>query len=194
VPDTATPRRLEYVPLSELQPALTNPKRHAVAEIAGAIDKFGFVDTPIVDERTGLLVAGHGRRADLIERKRKGQRPPDGVVVREGDGEWLVPTQRGWASRSDAEAEAAGLALNRIGERGGWDDPELLASLDRLSEVDPALFAVTGFDVDFLAKLRDRVGPEDPDFAPLDGEDQPALDHRNPVTCPNCGHTFEPPG
>ena len=58
---------------------------------------------------------------------------PDGVTVAE-DGRWLVPVVRGWASRDDAEALAAGIALNRGPELGGGDAGELASVLGVLAD------------------------------------------------------------
>jgi hypothetical protein len=136
------PRRLEYVPLAELAPALVNPKAHDDDLIGGSVGRFGFVEPFVEDERTQRLVAGHGRRDELHRRYEAGETPPDGIVVQ--DGVWLVPVVRGWSSASDDEAHAAGIALNRVGERGGWQ-PELASVLDLLDRTELALTGI-GFD------------------------------------------------
>src|SRR3546814_3115224 len=61
----------------------------------------------------------------------RGDNPPEGVRVDAG-GHWLVPVIVGWASRTDAEARAALIALNRTTELGGWVDDSLLDLLDGL--------------------------------------------------------------
>jgi hypothetical protein len=62
---TTDTRRLEYVPLDDLQPAARNPKRHDLPAIGRSIDTFGYVEPVVLDERTGRLVAGHGRVEQL---------------------------------------------------------------------------------------------------------------------------------
>ena len=57
---------IEYLPLSHLQVAPRNPKRHALDQLGASIGRFGYVEPIIVDERTGRLVAGHGRRDSLL--------------------------------------------------------------------------------------------------------------------------------
>lgn len=159
------------MPLDDLMPADRNAKGHDAPTIARSIERFGFVDLPVLDERTGQLVAGHGRREDLISRRERGETPPDGVRVK--DGVWLIPVVRGWASSSDAEALAAGVALNRTVEAGGWDSDTLTAILQDLAET-PLAFDGIGFvqaDLDDLihaaAVKRDRAGHDaDPEFVP----------------------------
>ena len=105
------PTRLEWMPLGSLEPAKRNPKQHS-SEIGTSIGRFGYVEPIVLDERTGRIVAGHGRREALLAMRKRGEAPPAGIRA-EGD-EWLVPVLRGWASRSDAEAEAYLLASNKL--------------------------------------------------------------------------------
>src|SRR5687767_10340946 len=97
------PRWLEYMPLADLQRAPRNPKGHADQLIAESMERHGYVEAVVIDERTGRLVAGHGRLDSLQVRHAAGSEPPEGVVA-EGD-QWLVPVQRGWSSTSDEQAE-----------------------------------------------------------------------------------------
>lgn len=166
-------RRTEYMPLDTIRAAVRNPKNHDTAGIAASVDRFGLAETPLIDERTGRLVAGHGRINDLTARQTEGQDPPDGVRI-DDDGRWLIPVQCGWASRSDAEAEAYLVASNRLGEKGGWDTPGLHELLRNLADADADLLAVTGYDMqdlDDYAKvtqppslddLADTLGDPDP--------------------------------
>jgi len=165
----ADAKRLEWMPLGQLQAAKRNPKQHS-SEIGTSIGRFGYVEPIVLDERTGRIVAGHGRREALLAMRVRGEAPPGGIRA-EGE-EWLVPVLRGWASRSDTEAEAYLLASNKLTEAGGWDN-ELLAELLRdLGEQD-ALDGV-GFTAEELEALLDQVdglgagseGLTDPDDVP----------------------------
>lgn len=162
---------MEYMPLDAIARAPRNPKGHARDEIAASISRFGVAELPLLDERTGRLVAGHGRLDDLTARHDSGEDPPDGVRVDKGGG-WLVPVVRGWASRSDPEAEAYLVASNHLTTLGGWDDTELADLLSALAEEDPALLAVTGFTDDDLAELLGG-GPEPDDEGLADPDDTP---------------------
>lgn len=155
-----TDRRIEYVPLATIDAAPRNPKRHDRNGIRTSIDRFGLGELPLIDERTGRLVAGHGRLDDITDRRRKGQEPPDGVQV-DDNGEWLVPLVRGWASRSDAEAEAYLVASNKLTMAGGWDDDALAAMLSDLA--DENLLPLTGFTEAELAKMLDDSMPDEGD-------------------------------
>jgi hypothetical protein len=162
-------RYTEYMPISKMEEAERNPKGHDSPRIQGAIARFGFMDQAILDERTGRLVGGHGRLAGLIEMRDEGQDPPEGIEV-DASGEWLWPVTRGWSSRSDVEAEAALVALNRLTELGGWDDLDQLGQiLENANAVDPTLLDVAGYtqgELDTLlelARIHDGNGDDDED-------------------------------
>jgi hypothetical protein len=144
-------RWTDYVPLETVQRAPRNPKGHNSELIANSISRFGIVESPAIDERTGRLVAGHGRLDDWITRKAAGEAPPDGIDIDPETGDWLVPVQRGWASRSDADAEAYLVISNSSSQMGGWDDEALAQLLADLRDQDETLLDLTGFDGDFIS-------------------------------------------
>lgn len=152
---TATPRAIEYLPLTELLPNPRNPKSHDLETIDESVGRFGYVEPIIRDDRTGFIVSGHGRTKTLRAMHERGESPPEGILVDEA-GHWLVPVGVGWASRTDTEAAAALIALNRTTELGGWVDESLLELLDELEEVDDGLVGV-GFAEDDLDALRARL-------------------------------------
>jgi DNA modification methylase len=155
-----TTRRTEYVRLSELKGADSNPKLHDLAGIRQSIAEHGLAELPLLDERTGRLVAGHGRLKDLRERRSLGGNPPEGVDV-DDDGEWLVPVQRGWASRDDDHAKAYLAASNKLSENGGWDYDLLPDYLQDLAGKD--LLHLTGFSEEELAELLAEDAQDDDD-------------------------------
>lgn len=155
-----SPRWAEYQALDQLRPALRNAKAHDQAALGASVGAFGFIEPVVVDERTGRLLAGHGRTAYLAQLRAEGAEPPEGVVVAE-DGSWQVLVVRGVASRNDAHAEAMGIALNRVGERGGWQPDVLLSALDDLRTDDADLFDAAGFTSDYLDDLAASYGPVD---------------------------------
>jgi hypothetical protein len=178
---TPAPRRIELVPLDEVQEAAANPKRHH-SDLGASIGRFGFADAPILDERTGRLVAGHGRLGQLRAMQERGETPPEGITQDER-GVWLVPLQRGWSSRSDEEAAAFLVAHNRIGEAGGWDDEELAELLGGLGEAAVGLGISDVYLADLLAE---HVEPDAPGGFPELDEGRLETDH----TCPKCGYGF----
>jgi ParB-like nuclease family protein len=207
VPETvAAPRSTSYVPLTDLAPTPGNPKRHQIERIIESITAHGFFDQPIADERTGTIVGGHGRREALIEMQTRGAPLPDGLLLDE-DGGWLVPVQRGWASRSDLEAKAVIIKLNRITEDGGWAPRPLASYLEDLVTGDAELYDSLAIPDDELDTLLRQVDPETlpgavnedqpptlhlVDDGPTAGEGlSPDDDGRAPTTCcPACGHLF----
>lgn len=177
-------RRVEYMPIAEIEPAARNPKRHAAEAIAASVDRFGLAELPLIDERTGRLVAGHGRLDDLLVRRRDGEEPPAGVRLGPGGaGDWLVPVIRGWESTSDEDAEAYLVASNRLTVLGGWDDAGLADLLSDLAEQDAALLAVTGYTDDDLAQLlAEPERTELPPAGPGDSRDRSSRPEREPRT------------
>lgn len=161
-------RRIEYLPLASLQGAARNPKKHAVGDLTASVDRFGFVETPVLDGRTQRLVAGHGRLEVLRALQAAGKDAPRGVRV--DGGRWMVPVELGWSSASDTEAEAYLVASNRLTEAGGWDDEQLAALLKDVSAGDAGLAGVGFTDKEFnrlLASVETATdGLVDPDGIP----------------------------
>jgi hypothetical protein len=164
-----TERALTPMPLSLLVPDKANPKAHSLDTIGDSIGRFGYVEPVVLDERTGFIVSGHGRTEALRARFARGEAPPEGVLIGE-KGEWLVPVITGWASKNDAEARGALIALNRTGEIGGWQDEVLLDLLEDLSRQDEG-FTGIGYDQGELDRLRAYLNTSD-FVGTYDGDDQ----------------------
>lgn len=141
--------KIEYVALSDLKGATRNPKGHDLGAIHQSIARFGFTAPLLIDERTGRLVAGHGRLAILHQMMKDGDSPPARIVEKAGD--WMVPIVRGVGFDSDDDAEAYLIADNRLTELGGWDDAVLLEALQDLAKND-ALDG-SGYDGDDIDAL-----------------------------------------
>lgn len=149
-------RDLTHLPLGDLQGDPRNPKAHEVDLIDSLVGRFGYIEPIVLDGRTNLLVSGHGRVKALAQMKARGESPPDGVTPAATGDEWLVPVVTGWSSRTDAEAGAALVALNRAGEVGGWVDEALLDLLDTLAETDDTYLQI-GFEETEIDLLREKV-------------------------------------
>lgn len=154
-------RRIEYVRLDAAQRADRNAKAHDIPWITSLIAKFGFVGAAVHDGRTGKFIAGHGRLESLEGMAAEGQTPPDGIVL-DADGAWMMPVEYGWSSRSDAEAEALGLALNEATSRPGWDGALLAEMLRDLDAVDVDLRRLAGWTDDELDDLIAGIEEVDP--------------------------------
>lgn len=178
--------RIEYVPLGELRRWPRNPKAHDLGTIGASLRRFGMVESLVMDERSGRLVAGHGRLEQLVAERDSRLAPPRRIRVRE-DGEWLVPVLRGVAFRDDREAEAYLVASNETTIKGGWEERELAVLLsDLVKQGDDALVG-TGFsDADVRAMTASLAAAE---LGALSGTGEETGVEMNPtVTCPNCGH------
>lgn len=164
MPDTAPPRWTEYLPVADLQPAIRNAKAHDQVALGASVGAFGMLEPVVMDERTGRLLAGHGRTDHLTALEAAGAEPPDGVVVGP-DGRWQWLVVRGISSTDDLHAEAIGVALNRVGERGGWQTDVLAATVDDLAGT--AWADAIGWTSDELDDLiASTIAPEVPEVAP----------------------------
>ena len=175
---TANLIRFAYEPLDDVVRFPRNPKAHALEELGDSMDRWGYTEAILVDEGTGMLVAGHGRLDALVQKRAAGEVPPEGIDVDRG-GRWLVPVTRKRFASAD-EAAAYVVASNQLAIRGGWD-PQALHDLasDLLARGVP--FTGTGFDPEALmAEARAAMGkpPDEEKEAPT----QEDLDER-----------FEPP-
>lgn len=176
---------LEYLPIDELPDDERNAKGHRLADIDQSMERHGFVDPVIIDERTGKLLGGHGRKATLLERQATGGAPPVNVEIAE-DGRWMIPVIRGVRTPNDAEAAALIVGVNELVIAGGWDQARLAALLEEARATPRALEGTgwTGTRLDEM--LAGLAGPEAPDaFDPIDPD---ALD--TPHRCPSCGYTW----
>ena len=117
---------VELWPLDRLIPHARNARTHSdaqVAQIAGSIAEFGFVNPVLVGD-DGVIVAGHGR---IMAARKLGLDKAPVIVLAH-----LSPTQR----------RALMIADNQIASNSGWDDEMLAAELAALKEED--------FDLDLL--------------------------------------------
>ncbi len=86
---------------------------------------------------------------------------------------------------SDEEADKLLATFDPITSLAGVDVAKLDDLLRDVTTDSPALSAV-------IADLARDAGIAPPAFAPVSIDDQPRLDQRAPVTCPECGHVFTP--
>src|ERR1700757_5122597 len=113
------PLTLIYRGIDEPKPDLANPRCHSpkqIRQIAESIKAFGF-NAPILIDRDGNIIAGHGR--------------------------WLACRELGWSEvptlcldhLSPAQARAFMIADNRLAEIAVWDDRLLAEQLKELTLV-----------------------------------------------------------
>jgi hypothetical protein len=190
VADQPGERDIEWIRLDEVVGADTNPREHNLPALRRAILRFGYGEPAMRDDRTGKLVAGHGRTAalaelvadeDVVKMVDKylagavvklpggiyvdpaGRWAPNGVRINPGDGVWVVPVYVGWASKSDAEAAAYLANSNRQNELARWDQQGLADLLTSIKDEDATLMHDAGYeDGDYTDLLR-RLEPDDLD-------------------------------
>ena len=123
---------ITYRPVAALRDNPRNARTHSpkqVAQIAASISEFGFI-TPILVDKTGEIIAGHGR-----------------VAAAKSLGLKTVPCVR-IEHLTKAQKRAFILADNRIAENAGWDNELLALELQDLSapELDFDV-TLTGFEM-----------------------------------------------
>jgi hypothetical protein len=165
-------RTIEYMPLADLLTRLhpQNAKNHDLGAIIVSYKNHGYVASGVLDDRTGLFLAGHGRVMALDAMKRNGAKPPDGI--RNGGDDWLVPVQTGYHSNNDTQALAYLAADNKLTIAGGWDEVALAELLQEVANSDEVELIASGFDGDELDELLRDLGqpfiPEDkPQIEPI---------------------------
>lgn len=126
---------IDYQSLTDLYGRMwaENPKAHDIEGIKTSMTRYRFNAPVGINERTGLLVFGHGRITALMELKRMNAEAPGNITVR-ADGEWFVPVIRGLAFATDAEVEEYVVADNALTIAEGWDDPKLGAIIKRMAD------------------------------------------------------------
>jgi len=182
---------LKYIPLAQAQRWDKNPKRHDLDALVRSITTHGFGDPPKYDATLKALVYGNGRTEALERMRQGGKEPPRGIGVLD-DGEWAVPVIFGVDAESHAAAVAFAIDHNNLTLAGGglkfedilgiWDEEALQSLLADTPDAGALLASMDGADLDSL------LGG--PDFAPVGEGEQPRLDEKAMITCPECGHEF----
>lgn len=136
--------------IADLIPYARNARTHSdaqVAQIAGAIREFGFLNPILLDQKNGIM-AGHAR-----------------VLAARKLGLDEVPCIE-WEHLSEAQRRAYILVDNKLAENAGWDDEMLAAELAELDELGFDL-DLTGFSEAELNRLMTELeGNEEEDDLP----------------------------
>ena len=148
--------KVERWPLERLIPHARNARTHSeeqVAQIAGSIAEFGFVNPVLVGD-DGVIVAGHGR---VMAARKLGLSEAPVIVLSH-----LTPTQR----------RALMIADNAIATNAGWNDEMLAAELASLKE-EAFDLDLLGFDESEIDRLLAGTGD---DTGGLDAAPEPPVD------------------
>jgi ParB-like chromosome segregation protein Spo0J len=153
--------------VNALVPLPVNPRKltdKQRRDLEASLVKFNLVEIPAIN-RDSTIIAGHQRIKIL-------------VALGRGDEEIDVRVP----SRLLTDAEVMEYNIRSNVNVGEW-------SLESLKEnFDLAELLAWGFDHDDFREL----GLEIPEFSPTSVDDQPRLDQKNSVICPECGHEFTP--
>ena len=125
---------IEYLPLYDIEVADVNPKDHDIGEIYTSMKRFGFTEPIIKNETTGKLVAGHGRLETLKILEQEDIRKPPKNIELDEEGNWLIPVVSGLSFDNDEEANAYLVASNKLVEKGGWKQEELVESIAKIEQ------------------------------------------------------------
>lgn len=134
--------KLEYLKPSELVPYERNARTHSdeqIEQIKASIAEFGFTN-PVLIDRDGVIIAGHGRATAAKEMGLETV-----PVIRLGD---LTPEQ----------VKALRIADNRLALNAGWDEELLRIELSELEDFD---LDILGFSLDELDALVYSLDPLD---------------------------------
>ena len=172
--DQGVVMRIESIEITKINPAKYNPRKDLrpgdpeYEKLKKSIQEFDIVEPLVWNERTGNLVGGHQRLKVLEE---LGHKKAEVSVV----------------DMDEQREKALNIALNKIS--GEWDMPKLK---DLLEDMDDGMFDMdlTGFD---MAEIEDLMTQYHvPDFQPVGEDEQPRLDEKKKVICPECKCEFTP--
>lgn len=142
-------------PLKEIVGHPSNPKDHDIGETVVSIQRFGFLDPIVYNVRTNRLLSGHGR-VEALRQMKLNNYPRPRNVERLSNGDWGVPNFE--VDVEEEEEEAVLIALNRLVERGGWNEVRLADVMSDLAARGEEMLKGTGFDMDDVDALLKKVG------------------------------------
>ena len=153
------------IPLSSVEPDPSNERTHSrqnLDSIRASLTKYGQREPIVVNRRTGMIEAGHGR--------------------------FLVMNELGWthvaAVLVDEDQKSASgyrVVANRSAELADWDDEKLLVTLRDLGD---AALPDIGFTAADLKRITDLVEP----FEPEEKSVKPTFGAE--IECPKCHHKW----
>lgn len=132
--------------------------------VKASLDTLGWI-APVIESKSGYLVDGHERLWQALQ---------DNASV-----PYIV------VDLTPEEEDTALLIFDPITGLANYDAQKLDALLREVNTDAPALQQM-------LSDLATDVGLTPPNFEPVDISEQPRLDQKKPVICPECGHEFIP--
>lgn len=153
--------------ISDLNPAVYNPRNisdEAMKGLESSLEKFGYVEPIIWNEKTGNVVGGHQRLKVL---QKQGKKEVEVIVL----------------DLSEIDEKALNVALNNKHIQGDWDYQKLEVLLGELKVEFPEYEDIK------LDKLEIKM----PDFQPESEDKQGKLSELEPKIkiCPKCGYEWD---
>ena len=149
-----------YQEIQHLVPYPRNARTHSkrqIRQIADSIGAFGFTN-PVLVDRSGTIVAGHGRvaAAKLLGMKQ-------------------VPTIC-LENLSEDQVRAYIIADNRLAENAGWDNSILAIELQHLTSIDLGFdVSLTGFEIGEIDLILQESKAEEDEEEPVEISRGPAV-------------------
>lgn len=131
---------IENIEIDKLIPYARNSRTHSdkqISQIESSIKEFGFTN-PVLIDKTGMILAGHGRVIAAKNLKLK-----------------FAPCIR-LSHLTESQKKAYVIADNKIALNAGWDDEKLREELDDLVSMDFNI-ELLGFDDVELSKIFDET-------------------------------------
>ena len=170
--------KVEKVPISDIKNDPKNANLHSERGhymVRRSIERFGFADAGTLD-KNNTLIGGELRTeaaADVLD--------ADEAIIIDVDGTKPVFIRRKDLDVNEPDGRELSYALNRAAEVSiDFDAEQIAADLE-------AGIELGDWWKDFELE---ELGVTVPDFAPVGVDEQPRLDQKKPVECPECGHEF----
>lgn len=175
-----------FVKLSDFRPQKVNAnkgKPHGLAALDASIRRDGY-SAPMVAAKDGEVFAGSKRLERVVDVFGPNVNP---IVVHSDGTRPVIHVRDDIPTAEDPRAKRLGVADNVIAVMDWNPDGELLAAL---AADDEAVAALVKQEDASLKALAEYAGT--PNFQPVGIDEQPRLDQKKPVTCPQCGNVFSP--
>lgn len=174
---------IRIVPIDEINAAAYNPRvdlqpgNPEYEKLRRSIEKFGYVEPVVWNERTGNMVGGHQRYKIMVNEL--------------GHTELQVSV----VDLDDQQERLLNIALNKVS--GEWDEEALAALLDELQAAGAEL-TLSGFEdteidrllADFMEPPEDQLG----DFTNKELDVSEFDEDNFDCKCPRCGFVFDQAG
>lgn len=160
---------IERKKLTDLKPADWNPRQISDEQanaLRRSLAEFGVVEPIVWNATTQHVIGGHQRLDALLALS---ETETDVVVV----------------ELSEEREKLLNVALNKI--HGEWEDSKLRDLLNELVNGDEDV-TLSGFSEEEIKQLLALP----PNFLPVSEDEQPRLDEKSKIECPECGHKFAP--